>query len=83
MGNATTWSIFFSIVAGCLLVVLYSLLGRHRSLLVAMPTALVLILALTALITSPRAFPIFTVPLAIGSLAGLVRQFRRPDGMDH
>ena len=75
MGDAFTWSIFGAIVLACFGVTLYSLLGQHRSPLIAIPVALVFLLSLVAVALGPRRLGIV---LLVASGAGFVRQFRRP-----
>lgn len=76
MGNLTHWLILAGIVFGCFGIVAYSLVGRRRSWIVAVPTAMVLMLSLTAIVMSPKLLYKITIPLTIGAAAGLVRQFK-------
>ena len=79
MGNATNWAIFFGLSLTCIVLVTYSLVGRIRSVLIAIPVAIILFLMIYVIVRTqhiprPRALTVF---LLVGSVAGLVRQFRR------
>jgi len=76
MGNLTHWLILGGIILCCIVVVAFSLLSRHRSWIIAIPTGMVLALSLTAIVLSPMSLSKITIFLTIGAAAGLVRQFR-------
>ena len=84
MGNATQWAIFYGAAFISIALVTYSLVGRIRSVLIAIPVAGILYLMVYVIVMSqriprPRALTVF---LLVGSAAGLVRQFRRKSAAD-
>ena len=82
MGNAFTLAIFGCIVFGCVLIVLYSLFGKRRSIFIAIPTAIVCAIAMFPLIQNPNRSSLKVgLVLGIGSAIGIIRQFRRPASM--
>ena len=79
MGNATQWAIFYGAAFISIALVTYSLVGKVRSFMIAIPVAIILCLmvymiVMTQQIPGPRALTIF---LLVGSGLGLARQFRR------
>ena len=79
MGNAVHWAIFFGLAFSSIALISYSLVGKTRSVLIAIPVAIILclmvyVIVMTQQIPGPRALTIF---LLVGSGLGLVRQFRR------
>jgi hypothetical protein len=84
MGNAIHWIIFWGLAFISIALVTYSLVGKVRSVLIAIPSAIILFLMIyvivrTQQIPRPRALTIF---LLVGSALGLVRQFRRENVAD-
>ena len=84
MGNAAQWAIFFGLAFICIAIVTYSLVGKVRSVLIAIPAGIILFLMVYAIVMAqriPRPHTL-SVFLLVGSTAGLVRQFRRESGAD-
>ena len=84
MGTAAQWAIFFGLAFISIALITYSLVGRIRSVLIAIPVAIIFFLMIyvivrTQQIPRPRALTIF---LLVGSGLGLVRQFRRESVAD-
>ena len=84
MGYATNWTIFWVLALSSIALVIYSLVGKVRSFLIAIPVAGILYLMVYVIVMSqriprPRALTVF---LLVGSAAGLVRQFRRKSAAD-
>ena len=84
MGNAVHWIIFLGLAISSIALVTYSLVGKVRSVLIAIPVAIILclmvyVIVMTQQIPGPRALTIF---LLVGSTVGLVRQFRRKSARD-
>ena len=79
MGNAVHWAIFLGLAISSIALISYALVGKVRSVLIAIPVAIILclmvyVIVMTQQIPGPRALTVF---LLVGSAAGLVRQFRR------
>lgn len=85
MGNSVTLAIFGLAVLVCVAIVLYSLFGGHRSILVAIPTAIVFVLAIAPQVINPGgAGWKLQFIVAAAAAMGTVRQFQRVvvDGVD-
>ena len=83
MGNAVTLGLFAGLVLVCVAIVLYSLFGKHRSIFVAIPTFLVMALAIAPQIVNPGGAGLkLQLVIAIGAALGLVRQFQRVGMVD-
>jgi len=85
MGNAVHWAIFLSLAISSIALISYSLVGKTRSVLIAIPVAglfcfSVYIVVMTQQIPGP---PVLTVFLLVGSGLGLVRQFPRKIAQDN
>lgn len=78
MGNSVTLAIFGLAVLICLAIVLYSLFGGHRSIFVAIPSAIVFVLAIAPQIINPGgAGWKLQLILAAAAAMGTVRQFQK------
>ena len=78
MGNSVTLAIFGLAVLVCLAIVLYSLVGGHRSIFVAIPTAIVFVLAIAPQMINPGgAGWKLQFILAVAAAIGTVRQFQK------
>ena len=85
MGNATQWAIFYGAAFISIALVTYSLVGKVRSFMIAIPVAIILclmvyVIVMTQQIPGPR---VLTVFLLVGSSLGLVRQFSRKSAPDN
>ena len=79
MGNALHWAIFLLLALICIVLVLYSLLGKFRSILIAIPIAGVFAVCMYFIVMTqriPRPYTL-TIFLLVGSTIGFLRQFRR------
>lgn len=87
MGNATTWAIFFGVTFSSITLIIYALVGKVRSIVIAIPLAAILcftvyVIISTHRIPNPRLLTIFWL---VGSALGLRRQcFRKrsPDELE-
>ena len=80
MGNAVTLSLFAGLFLSCILIVLYALFGKHRSVFIAIPTTLVFALAITPQILNPGGAGLqYQLLLAVAAAMGIARQFRKVD----
>jgi len=85
MGNAAQWAIFFGLALICIAIVTYSLVGKVRSVLIAIPAGIILLFMVYGIVMAqriprPQTLSVF---LLVGSAAGLVRQFRRESVVDN
>jgi len=85
MGNAIHWIIFWGLAISSIALITYALVGKVRSIVIAIPLAGILfftvyVIVMTHRIPNPRSLTIFWL---IGSALGLLRQCTRKGASDH
>lgn len=85
MGNAVHWLIFLGLATSSIALVTYSLVGKIRSFVIALPVAGIFSLMVYATVMAQRipAPRVLTIFLLVGSGLGLLRQFSRKGSRDN